>query len=61
MEGRLFEGGGGLIEDLRHLSLEAADIPYTGGLFLFQTHLRRGRLFNLALTMVSILHKELEY
>ena len=28
MEGRLFEGGGGgLIEDLRYLSLEAADIP----------------------------------
>ena len=31
-----------------------------GGGYLFQSHLRRG-LFNLEKTLVSVLHKELEY
>ena len=31
-----------------------------GGAYLFQSHLRRG-LFNLEKTLVSVLHKELEY
>ena len=30
------------------------------GVYLFQTHLREGGLHNLAKTMVSVLHKELE-
>ena len=33
--------------------------PGGGGAYLFQTHLGGGNLFNLAKTMVSILHKEL--
>ena len=40
--------------------------PRGGGAYLFQTHLKgdifeRGSLFYLAKTMVSVLHKELEY
>ena len=37
------------------LSLEGG-----GGAYLFQSHLREG-LFNLEKTLVSVLHKELEY
>ena len=38
-----------------------------GGAYLFQAHLRggglieKGHLFNLEMTMVSVLHKELEH
>ena len=39
------------------LSLEGAG---GGGAYLFQSRLRRG-LFNLEKTLVSVLHKELEY
>ena len=41
--------------------------PPPGGAYLFQTHLRdgglikTGGLFNLAKTMISVLHKELQY
>ena len=41
--------------------------PPPGGAYLFQTHLRDGGLiktrglFNLAKTMISVLHKELQY
>ena len=35
--------------------------PRGRGAYLFQAHLRGGDLFNLETTMVSVLHKGLEY
>ena len=55
----LFIGLFGLWNDYRKSSIKSSQ-----GACLFQAHLRGGwwgGLFNLEMTMVSVLHKELEY
>ena len=42
-------------------SIKPPPPPRGRGAYLFRAHLRGGDLFNLETTMVSVLHKELEY
>ena len=42
-------------------SIKPPPPPRGRGAYLFQAHLRGGDLFNLETTMVSLLHKGLEY